>query len=322
MQQPWTLDTSKPPDTPGPQGETNLTFSAPPDFENPADQNRDNEYQARIYGTHQDGGCTGSAVDVVVRVRDIAAPPQEVREPIAQFRQVHPLNILVEWNPPPTTDSNGQEFSLPVENYQAEYRPRDDDPWLVAQVTGTQAVITPASQNQYQIRVRGSSQDRNGPWTSFSATNHLSPDRPEQLTVSSAGETSLTVTWNEPSGKGRWIDGYRIEYRRSGTGEWTNWPHQGNGTTATITGLQLRTRTLPTSNRAPSARLYTSKSQPPQQLQQSQGYPARSVPPLHHVNSPMAGNSSATWPNTRSARRNTTVHSLWNRPAARRTIRD
>ena len=46
------------------------------DFENPADQNRDNEYQARIYGTHQDGGCTGSAVDVVVRVRDIAAPPR------------------------------------------------------------------------------------------------------------------------------------------------------------------------------------------------------------------------------------------------------
>ena len=76
MQQPWTLDTSKPPDTPGPQGETNLTFSAPTDFENPADQNRDNEYQARIYGTHQDGGCTGSAVDVVVRVRDIAAPPR------------------------------------------------------------------------------------------------------------------------------------------------------------------------------------------------------------------------------------------------------
>ena len=262
MQQPWTLDTSKPPDTPGPQGETHLTFSAPPDFENPADQNRDNEYQARIYGTHQDGGCTGSAVDVVVRVRDIAAP-QEVREPIAQFRRVLPLNILVEWNPPPTTDSNGQEVSLPVENYQAEYRPGDDDPWLVAQVTGTQAVITPASQNQYQIRVRGSSQDRNGPWTSFSATNHLSPDRPEQLTVSSAGETSLTVTWNEPSGKGRWIDGYRIEYRRSGTGEWTNWPHQGNGTTATITGLQLRARTLPTSKRTPSARLYTSKSQQP-----------------------------------------------------------
>ena len=128
-------------------------------------------------------------------------------------------------------------------------------------------MITPASQNQYQIRVRGSSQEGNGPWTSFSATNHLSPDRPEQLTVSSAGETSLTVAWNEPSGKGRWIDGYRIgyriEYRRSGTGEWTNWPHQGNGTTATITGLQLRTRTLPTSKRTPSARLYTSKSQPP-----------------------------------------------------------
>ena len=27
----------------GPQGETHLTFSAPPDLENPADQNRDNE---------------------------------------------------------------------------------------------------------------------------------------------------------------------------------------------------------------------------------------------------------------------------------------
>ena len=145
----------------------------------------------------------------------------------------------------------------PVENYQAEYRPGDDDPWLVSQVTGTQAVITPASQNQYQIRVRGSSQEGNRPWTNSSATNHLSPDRPEQLTVSSAGETSLTVTWNEPSGNGRRIDGYRIEYRRSGTGEWTNWPHQENGTTATITGFQLRARTLPISKRTPSARLYT-----------------------------------------------------------------
>ena len=91
-------DTSKPPD----QSKGKRTSrSAPRRTSKITRRTRtgDNEYQARIYGTHQDGGCTGNAVDVVVRVRDIA--PQEVREPMAQFRQGSLLNILVEWNPPP-----------------------------------------------------------------------------------------------------------------------------------------------------------------------------------------------------------------------------
>ena len=65
VQQPWTLD------TPG-RNEPHVQRPAGP--RKPGGPEPGQRGQAKIYGTHENGGCIGSAVDVVVRVRDITAP--------------------------------------------------------------------------------------------------------------------------------------------------------------------------------------------------------------------------------------------------------
>ena len=66
------------------------------------------------------------------------------------------------------------------------------------------------------------------------------PARPE-VTVPEGSFTSLDVSWTEPALNGaEAITGYDVQYQESG-GTWTDWPHEGTGTTTTITGLEAGT---------------------------------------------------------------------------------
>ena len=67
------------------------------------------------------------------------------------------------------------------------------------------------------------------------------PQAPARPRVESASSTSLTVTWTEPANTGPGIDGYDVQYR-TGSGSFLPWLHDGDGTTATITGLDVNTR--------------------------------------------------------------------------------
>ena len=67
------------------------------------------------------------------------------------------------------------------------------------------------------------------------------PGRPSAPRVEPASSTSLTVTWDEPVNTGPEVDGYDVQYR-TGSGSFLPWPHDGDGTTATITGLDVNTR--------------------------------------------------------------------------------
>ncbi len=64
-------------------GTVSLTFKAVPDYETPGDSNADNDYQVRVVNTHNihrlDGegtptGCSGSVLDVSIRVKDVGTP--------------------------------------------------------------------------------------------------------------------------------------------------------------------------------------------------------------------------------------------------------
>ena len=66
------------------------------------------------------------------------------------------------------------------------------------------------------------------------------PQAPARPRVEPASSTSLTVTWTEPVNTGPGVDGYDLQYRKSGS--FLPWPHTGDGTTATITGLDVNTR--------------------------------------------------------------------------------
>ena len=52
--------------------------------------------------------------------------------------------------------------------------------------------------------------------------------------------TSLDVRWTAPTG-GPAVTGYELRYREHLGGAWTEWPHSGTGTEATITGLKVNT---------------------------------------------------------------------------------
>ena len=71
--------------------------------------------------------------------------------------------------------------------------------------------------------------------------DHEVPDTPVGPTVNTITDTSLAISWDEPTTTGPPIDGYEVRYRVSGAESWDAWPHSGTGRTADITGLQPAT---------------------------------------------------------------------------------
>ena len=64
------------------------------------------------------------------------------------------------------------------------------------------------------------------------------PAAPAVPTVEAGSDaTSLEVTWNAPANTGPPITGYGVRYREGAGGAFTDWPHDGDATSTTITGL-------------------------------------------------------------------------------------
>ena len=99
--------------------------------------------------------------------------------------------------------------------------------------------------NTYTVTVKATDQNAN----SATITVNISltdvdepPERPAAPVVSTASDTSLSVSWTPPDNPGPPITDYDLQYRRLGTGErcadWCAWQHNGPGTSNTITGLE------------------------------------------------------------------------------------
>ena len=103
------------------------------------------------------------------------------------------------------------------------------------------------AKNAYAVTVTATGPSNAG--TSISVTINVEnvpekPATPEAPAVSApdGSSTSLLATWTEPDRNGGPpISGYRVEYRQGTDGVWTDWPHSGTGTTATILGLRPHT---------------------------------------------------------------------------------
>ena len=98
--------------------------------------------------------------------------------------------------------------------------------------------------NRYSVTVEAD--DRNGGTATIGVAIHVDdveepPGRPSAPRVEAASSTSLTVTWTEPANTGPEVDGYDVQYR-TGSGSFLPWTHDGDGATATITGLDVNTR--------------------------------------------------------------------------------
>ena len=97
--------------------------------------------------------------------------------------------------------------------------------------------------DRYSVTVEAD--DRRGGAASIDVTIYVAdvaepPQAPARPRVEPASFTSLTVTWTEPANTGPGVDGYDVQYRKSGS--FLPWPHSGSGTSTTITDLDLNTR--------------------------------------------------------------------------------
>ena len=98
------------------------------------------------------------------------------------------------------------------------------------------------TKDTYSVTVRA--QDGKGGSATIAVTITLTdanepPGRPAAPTVT-ASSNNLSLRWTAPENTGPAISDYDIQYRATG-GSFTDWPHTGTSTTATITGLMSET---------------------------------------------------------------------------------
>ena len=147
----------------------------------------------------------------------------------------HNEQITASWTAP--TNNGGR----PITGYSVQYRTGSGNwsDWPHGG-TGTSAIITGLTNGtSYQVRVAAINQQGTG---SYTATKDSSPVRftipgvPSDLILTD-DDTQLTIDWTAPIDTGgSALTGYSVQYR-VGSGNWTDWPHGGTATTATITGL-------------------------------------------------------------------------------------
>ena len=66
------------------------------------------------------------------------------------------------------------------------------------------------------------------------------PSKPDTPTIDPRSTTSLAVNWQEPTSQGP-INSYQIQYRETGTQEWTEIIHGSSSTTKNLNGLTVNT---------------------------------------------------------------------------------
>ncbi len=162
-------------------GTVSLTFKTVPDYETPGDSNADNEYQVRVVNTHNihrlggEGtptGCSGSVLDVSIRVKDIGVPmpPEHVE---GRFRDADDTTIDVNWAASAGFSENGTLVAFPtgfeVTDYDYRYRPVGTAAWTEVTdtpLTETTATIEGITEDAYDIQVRANNSEGSGAWSS------------------------------------------------------------------------------------------------------------------------------------------------------------
>ena len=67
------------------------------------------------------------------------------------------------------------------------------------------------------------------------------PETPDRPTVTASTSNSLSIRWTAPANPGPAINDYDVQYREGTSGAFTDWTHNGPGTSTTITGLTADT---------------------------------------------------------------------------------
>lgn len=162
-------------------GTVSLAFKTVPDYEMPGDNNADNEYQIRVVNTHNihllggEGsptGCSGSVLDVTIRVKDVSvpAPPEDIE---AEFRETDDTKIDVNWTASTGFSENGSLVEFPsgfeVTDYDYRYRAAGTASWTEVtdtDLTETTVTLEDLTEDAYEIQVRANNSEGSGAWSS------------------------------------------------------------------------------------------------------------------------------------------------------------
>ncbi len=221
-----------------------LTFKDAPDFENPSDAGRNNQYNVAVTATGGTGGrALTSEQAITVTVTDENEPPVFTSDDafkVDENEQIVGRVIATDVDRDDgitgyeiTGGADEDEFEIAGTN-QLRFkddpdfeRPADsggDNEYLV-EVTATGGTDTRVMTGTQTITV--AIEDEVEP-----------PGKPDPPAVSDETESSLTVTWTEPANTGPVITNYHVQYREGTSGPFTDWPDTGPTLTRTITGLR------------------------------------------------------------------------------------
>ena len=212
-----------------------LSFSATPDYENPADADTDNVYSVTVRAT--DGTNTGSLA-VTVTVTDVNETPvvsgdatvsyaENGTDDVATYTAADPESATIAWSLAGTDAADFAISSGGALSFSAtpDYEgPADAD-----------------TDNVYSVTVQASDGTNTGSLAvtvTVTDVDTEAPTAPAAPTVDGASTTSLSVSWSAPANTGPAISDYDVQYRKGTSGDWTAHDHTGTATTTTITGLE------------------------------------------------------------------------------------
>ena len=213
-----------------------LSFLEAPDYEARADADGDNVYELTVEATSGAGPRVLTAEQpVTVTVTDVAPPPAPEGLSVSGATQ---STLSVGWEAPPGAAG--------VTGYEVRYRKAGSgDDWRDWPHAGTETRATIEELDAgtaYEIQVRALGGEGLGAWSAVlpdPATDVAPPAAPEELSVSGATQSTLSVGWEAPPGG---VTGYEVRYRKAGSGDdWRDWPHAGTETRATIEELDAGT---------------------------------------------------------------------------------
>ena len=227
-----------------------LTFKTPPNFEAPADRNRDNIYLVKVNAN--DGTSTGSKA-VSVTVTNVNEAPAFAANTATRSIAENTVSGRNIGSPVAATDPD-RDSALNFLTYSPGSG-TDAGYFTIVPTSGqfqTKSGLDYESKSSYTVTllVRDS---KNAAGITDSATDDTivvtinvinvneslgKPAVPTVAPASARGHNTLSVSWSAPSNTGPAISGYGLEYRKKGTGSWltANVSFAGT-TTATINSV-------------------------------------------------------------------------------------
>ena len=208
------------------------------------------EYQARVRALNGETPSDWSDASDAARTNTPPSPPTNSAPRFsgaARTRSVpenSPAGADV-GDPVTATDADGDTLSYSLEG-------EDASSFVIVPSSGqirTTAEVDydhEAARNAYSVTVRasdGAASDTVAVTVDVTDVDEqpAKPDRPA-VSPTAGSTTSLDVSWTAPDlDGGPDIIGYELQYREAGDGAWTDWTHDGTGTSTAITGLTAST---------------------------------------------------------------------------------